>query len=171
MSWFVHITVNCPTCRSRYQVEPSLQGHPMRCPNPVCREIFVVEDKNVESPPPEQSGGKAPIRPFKLEPFGDEPTEVERRPVPPEKNKAAGSVGDLVPILDAEVVDEVPAEPSSRKNRSKHPQTDKVPAVKQTQRMPAIDAPTAEQPDAPPTAASWRPASCPMATTSAMAST
>jgi outer membrane protein assembly factor BamB len=38
----VHITVTCPSCFSRYQLDPGLRGQRMRCPNPTCREVFEV---------------------------------------------------------------------------------------------------------------------------------
>jgi hypothetical protein len=128
MSWFVHINVYCPTCRTRYQLLPDMRGKQMICPNPICREVFVVEDHTPDGPGADDAGGKAAVRPFKLEPFGDEPTEVEHPPEAPEKTKTAGSVGDLVPILDAEVVGEVPP-PPPRKSKSKSTQVDKVPTI------------------------------------------
>lgn len=105
----MHITVYCPSCRSRYQLDPSLRGQRMRCPNPVCREIFEVQEAEPEALKPAETAGE-PAAP---------PPDVEPSPVPrqhPHREESAsgtvrtiGSVGDLVPILDAEVVHEVPA--------------------------------------------------------------
>lgn len=39
----VSITVLCPHCDSRYQVNPDVIGKAMRCPNPDCRETFTAE--------------------------------------------------------------------------------------------------------------------------------
>jgi hypothetical protein len=94
----VHISAVCPRCGTSYQVEPSLRGQAMRCPNNLCRTIFVVE------PPPEP----APV---------EEPAAAKNRT---HKHGASatqqlGSVGDLVPILPAESApaDDAPAEPPS----------------------------------------------------------
>src|SRR5207248_1502881 len=40
----VHITTICPGCQAHYQVDPSLRGRKMRCPNPSCRTVFEVQD-------------------------------------------------------------------------------------------------------------------------------
>jgi hypothetical protein len=31
----MHITAVCPACRSSYQLQPSLRGQTIRCPNPL----------------------------------------------------------------------------------------------------------------------------------------
>jgi hypothetical protein len=41
----MHLTVVCPACQSQYQVDPSLRGKRMRCPNSICRTIFEVRDE------------------------------------------------------------------------------------------------------------------------------
>jgi outer membrane protein assembly factor BamB len=71
-------------CRSTYQVDPGLKGKRMRCPNAICRHIFEVRD--VAEP-------LAPI----------EPPPTAPAPVPAPVPRQSGAVGDLVPILSAEI--------------------------------------------------------------------
>src|SRR5262249_43130781 len=78
--------VTCPSCQTRYQLQPSLRGQSIRCPNTACRAVFVVQEASEGAPtlpaPARPSAGKA---------------------------HHAGSVGDLVPILPAaEADDDVP---------------------------------------------------------------
>src|SRR5262245_313134 len=88
----------------------------MRCPNPVCREVFEVREAAAEetrptatsepaesSPPAEPNAGTRPQQHFEGTPTGT--------------HRTTGSVGDLVPILDAEVVHEVPP-PETRPDSS-----------------------------------------------------
>ncbi len=53
----MHITVYCPHCQSRYQLDPTLRGKRMRCPNNLCRMVFEVreegERRGVRPPMPE----------------------------------------------------------------------------------------------------------------------
>ncbi len=53
----MHIITYCPSCQSRYQLQPDLVGKQIRCPNPVCRQVFEVridgqngESENNDSP-------------------------------------------------------------------------------------------------------------------------
>src|SRR5438105_9696717 len=78
----MHITVLCPHCQSRFQIEPSLRGKRMRCPNPICRMIFEVREEERSAPP----------APPKLE--GPPPA---RNPV------ISGNVGEVVPVLPADM--------------------------------------------------------------------
>jgi hypothetical protein len=89
----MHIKTLCPMCGSTYQVDPGLKGKRMRCPNAICRHIFEVHD--VAEP-------VAPVVPL---PAAPTPVPI---PVPPR----SGSVGDVVPILPAEIAAlEKPAPP------------------------------------------------------------
>jgi outer membrane protein assembly factor BamB len=82
----------------------------MRCPNPVCREVFQV--------PAAQPADEAPI-PVEAEdlltspesPLTDQPAGPAERHSAGPQGPSAGTVGDVVPILDAEVVDELPVAP------------------------------------------------------------
>lgn len=77
----MHLSATCPRCQSTYQLDPSMRGKRMRCPNAICRAVFEVRDDRdvvVETgppavPPPVQ----APSPPITA------PAEVEPRPVPP----------------------------------------------------------------------------------------
>jgi outer membrane protein assembly factor BamB len=100
----MHITAYCPNCHSRYQLDPGLRGQRMRCPNPVCREVFEVQDAE-----PENGTRAEPAAiPLESEPSAEARQRQEPGASPQEAVRTTGSVGDLVPILDAEVVHEVP---------------------------------------------------------------
>lgn len=83
------LSVTCPRCETTYQVDPDLKGRRMRCPNVLCQTIFQV-------------GEDAPAQPD------------EQPPAPAEKppKSTAGTVGDIVPILHAEIASGDTAEPS-----------------------------------------------------------
>ncbi len=89
----MHITVVCPQCRSRYQVDDALRGKKMRCPNGKCRATFdvVEEGKPPPAPPPAPKPAPKPAAP------------------PPSPRGQTGSVGEVVPILPVE-----PAAPPPR---------------------------------------------------------
>ena len=55
----MNITVFCPRCESRYQVDESLNGKRMRCPNPLCKTIFEVRAEG-DQPAPEATESPAP---------------------------------------------------------------------------------------------------------------
>jgi outer membrane protein assembly factor BamB len=90
----VHITVHCPGCFRRYQLDPQMEGRQLQCPNPVCRTIF-----EVHATPEVKEESIYPLEPV--------PPDTRDATVPPAgKVSWTGSVGDLVPILEAaEVVD------------------------------------------------------------------
>src|SRR5438874_13809356 len=100
----MHLTAYCPSCHSRYQLDVSLRGQRIRCPNPVCREVFEVQDAEPEPGQPRptdagppKTGGEPPTDSLDVEPSDE---QRQRRPeMPPAGTVASGSVGDLVPIL------------------------------------------------------------------------
>src|SRR5437667_12246022 len=50
----MHLSVTCPRCLSKYQLDPGMRGKRMRCPNTICRAIFEVrgdDDPAVAAPP------------------------------------------------------------------------------------------------------------------------
>src|SRR5438309_1270249 len=109
-----HISVICPRCGSRYQVDPNLRGKNMRCPNAVCRAVFEVREE------------VAPAAPVDVAP------KVEA-PAAPRTSQASGAVGEIVPILQAEAVTEAPVEA---------PPSEPTPAsVEAAPPLPVTDAP------------------------------
>jgi outer membrane protein assembly factor BamB len=90
----LHITVECPHCHEVFQVDPSLRGKSMRCP--VCRKIFDTSSAEVLPEPDEADF--APV--------------VEEPPGPPVV-KTSGTVGDVVPLLKAEIAAPRPPEVAS----------------------------------------------------------
>src|SRR5262249_60468142 len=94
----------CPSCPSPYQLDPGLRGQRMRCPNPVCREVFEVQDAEPEQAEPRRAGSEPVTTPPVVEPAAPaHPREHLEKP-PRGIVRTMGSVGDMVPILDAEVV-------------------------------------------------------------------
>ena len=83
----MHIKVTCPECESTYQVDPGLKGKRMRCPNPICRAIFEVQDPSAPPPP--------------VPPPATSPTPLPR----PQRTT---SVGEVVIVRPAEPVDDKP---------------------------------------------------------------
>src|SRR5262245_23986238 len=83
----VLITVVCPSCKASYEVQDSLRGKSMRCPQPTCRKVFLVDD--APAPPPSAPKTMPAI-------FG------------PASSQMGGSVGDLIPLLPAEDVESRP---------------------------------------------------------------
>ncbi len=83
------INTTCPACRQRFlQLKDALRGQAIVCPNVDCRRVFTV----VEDAPPacDTSGPKTPP-----------PSGKERRSRT--GSGKSGSVGDMVPILPAEI--------------------------------------------------------------------
>src|SRR5262249_37486836 len=88
-----HISILCPQCQSRYQVEPDLRGRAMRCPNPVCRAVFEVKaEAEVGGQEAEDRGQDSGVR-------GQETGGGKQ---------VSGSVGEMVPTLGGEAVEPVP---------------------------------------------------------------
>jgi tetratricopeptide (TPR) repeat protein len=99
----MHITVYCPHCQSRYQLDPALRGKRMRCPNNLCRLVFEVRE--------EREGERRVVSPPVQEPQTDlgvlnedeSPPEGERRPdsppiTEPESEKVWDSKWEPPPI-------------------------------------------------------------------------
>ncbi len=124
----MHITVVCPQCRSRYQVDDALRGSKMRCPNSKCRSVFDVVGEG--SPPPS-------------------PAPVPRPPAPgPSRPVQSGSVSDMVPMLSAEVAPAPPSPtpalgPNAADWRTGPPRSNGTPAAPAT---PAAKQPPPKQP-------------------------
>ena len=53
------LSVTCPRCESKYQLDAGMRGKRMRCPNPICRAVFEVRDDNflyvLQEEPPESA--------------------------------------------------------------------------------------------------------------------
>jgi outer membrane protein assembly factor BamB len=84
----VPILTTCPFCETRFKVDSSLLGKQLRCPNATCREVFEVRDSE---PPPE------PV--------------IDGVPVPAAPPSKSGHVGQMVPVVGAEVAKPVPPPP------------------------------------------------------------
>jgi hypothetical protein len=105
----VHITAYCPSCRSLYQLDPGLRGQRMRCPNPVCREVFEVQEEPDDTRPKPPGIEPGPTASAETPNADERPQDAEIHGTQPGIVRTTGTVGDLVQILDAEVVREIPA--------------------------------------------------------------
>src|SRR6516162_457523 len=88
----MHLSVTCPRCESKYQLDAGMRGKRMRCPNPICWAVFEVHDKNDEpalsSPAVEAKPVAEPIAKEWPPPSPPKPVEatkpqpVKREPIP-----------------------------------------------------------------------------------------
>lgn len=96
----MHLSVTCPRCESKYQLDAGMRGKRMRCPNPICRAVFEVRDDNdppvqaappAEAPKPEPPAppiaakvvdAPKPPEPPKVETVKTKPPATKPRPVP-----------------------------------------------------------------------------------------
>jgi hypothetical protein len=148
----VHITVVCPSCQTRYQIDPAYRGVRMRCPNGNCRTVFEAQELVESAPAPPRS----------------------RAVPPPGSRTQTGSVGDMVPILPAEplpeaqIVNDAPA-PASREPISYHqaPPVRRPDGASSPGRQPPTAAPAPSDPSdwhtAPPPARQASPSTVPPA--------
>jgi hypothetical protein len=124
----MHIAAVCPRCESRYQVDDSLRGKRMRCPNPLCKTIFEVKAEGDQAAPEAPKAAEPP------------PPEIP----PP---TVSGSVSDMLEGLSAELAEpappavEKPVEPKRRDKAAAPP----APPVKPT-RQPIVAAPIVAAP-------------------------
>jgi predicted Zn finger-like uncharacterized protein len=92
----VLINVRCPHCEARFQLQADMVGKQIRCPE--CREVFSVAE-----------AAATPVAPL---PGPDEATSLgssrtgATRSDAPTPEYQTGAVGELIPILSAEVVPE-----------------------------------------------------------------
>ncbi len=89
----MHITTICPRCGTRFQVDSTLCGQRMRCPEKWCRQIFEVRASDPNA----------------------RPTPLPQSPAPSDRarNKDVwlGSVGEMLPVLPVEQIQEEPNPP------------------------------------------------------------
>jgi outer membrane protein assembly factor BamB len=117
----VYITLICPHCQKRYQLDPELEGKNIRCPNPACREIIEVQgaiEPEEAQPPAEtpdyEATGILPDDMGIVDIPEDQPTIGGRRPPGP-RDYSTGKVGDIVPILPSREIPRRPVEPPKKK--------------------------------------------------------
>jgi hypothetical protein len=85
----VHITIECPHCHNQFHVEPTLRGKSTRCPT--CRKIFDVSSAEVLLDPDEADFAPVP-----------------EQPPAPSVLQTSGNVGDVIPLLNAEIAAPTP---------------------------------------------------------------
>lgn len=120
------IGAECPHCESVFQVDAELVGKTMRCPNPVCREVFTVEAAGEPAlshvspapvPVPRPVPGAEPsgdvsefLSVFDAEPVSPPTATFQAIPVPPppvpvvEGERVPGQVYDAEPVNARPVV-------------------------------------------------------------------
>jgi outer membrane protein assembly factor BamB len=86
----MRLSVTCTRCDSKYQLDASMRGKRMRCPNPICRAVFEVRDDNdppavvvdkLQPPPVQVTAVEKSIEPAANFP-DDFPGDEEPAPVP-----------------------------------------------------------------------------------------
>lgn len=129
------IVAACPHCESRFHLQPDLIGKAMRCPNPDCREPFVVEEakskkKMKDAPPPPKGKVKAPSEDPDLPPIFAGPDEsgvvdavVIPPPSPPQPKPVAKQPLKASPkppkVVEAQIVEATVVPPPSTGPRSR----------------------------------------------------
>jgi hypothetical protein len=148
--------VYCPSCHTRYQLDPGLRGQHMRCPNPVCREVFEVQEA-VETT--SDNGQNQPEGDPDRGQNGPQVDPVSTAPLP-----MSGNVADLLPLLPAEQVEEgpppVPAAPRGGADKRSGRRSPR-PTAHVEEILPLLDAETVApvEPEPPQEAAAWQPPS------------
>lgn len=98
----MRLTVTCPECQSEYQVDSSLRGKRMRCPNPICRAAFEVKGptlphspavpvKPERTPTPDPRPSATPIQPDHSTPTVRSPQPTPSTPKAPERSTPSWS--------------------------------------------------------------------------------
>src|SRR5207249_4453453 len=95
------------SCREEYHLDAALRGQRIVCPNPVCREVFEVQDAEADAAKPTTAGDNPVTTVPAIEP-SDSPRPPPGGEASSVTEHSTGSVADLIPMLDAEVVHEVP---------------------------------------------------------------
>jgi outer membrane protein assembly factor BamB len=80
----MHLRVTCPVCKTEYQVDPSLRGKRMRCPNLICRTVFDIDPSPVSAVSSAESMSAAVSEPpSQTAPTVLAPPEPAAKPAPP----------------------------------------------------------------------------------------
>jgi hypothetical protein len=106
----VHITVDCPRCGSRYHLDPSMRGQRMRCPNPLCREVFEVREAEPALPGMAPPPSLRPPEEFSFQDAGPAPIP-DQAVEPPADPHGTGKVGVDIPLVPIEEEEEKPSVP------------------------------------------------------------
>lgn len=101
----MRLSVTCPRCQSKYQLDAAMRGKRMRCPNSICREVFEARDD--AEPPPVQAQEAPRVQapadfPGDEEPAVPGPPPVQAKAIarPPEE-AVADFPGDDEPAVPA----------------------------------------------------------------------
>lgn len=148
------IVAACPHCQNRFHLQPDLLGKAMRCPNPDCREPFVVEEakpkakKPPEPRPGQTSGTVGDVVPIVEAELAAPP---KPRPAPPKPTRKSKANPDLPPLFDEpaepQVVDAVVVKPPP-----KEPEVIDAVVVAPPKMREIVWSPDADLPGAPPAA-------------------
>ena len=112
----MHLRVTCPVCKTEYQVDPSLRGKRMRCPNLICRTVFDVDPTPAEPAAPIPVAEPVPVSvpesPFQTAPTvlappepiaPSEPTPPPSWATPPPVRNAPAPPLEPLPIAESEL--------------------------------------------------------------------
>jgi len=87
----VQIKVECSECGNTYQLQSENIGKKMRCTNPTCQTIFEIREVNTAAP------SSPPLPPVQT-------ASTRNAGARAETGYQTGNVGDIVPVLEAEVI-------------------------------------------------------------------
>jgi outer membrane protein assembly factor BamB len=146
----VHINVTCPACQTRYQLQPSLRGQSIRCPNTACRAVFIVQEEGIgpasvgpAGPPPPRPAGSSPSNVGSVSDFLPllPAAQASFEEDVPELEPAKDAITNVVPVVRSEPVRPVEPEPSAPSWQNAPPP---IRRGSQTQIMPPAERPPAK---------------------------
>ncbi|HEV3080956.1 MAG TPA: PQQ-binding-like beta-propeller repeat protein [Gemmataceae bacterium] len=129
----------------------------MRCPNGACRQVFTVQDTDEAN----SNGGNHTELLTEAVPGPEQPTTSPPDEVKDSQRKPAGSVGEFVTVLEAEVVQEMP--PSA----ARPPSTKSMPPKKDAAPILPADVVDEHNPDRAADGAGWSEVGSPSNATTA----
>ena len=123
----MQITVVCPRCESKYQLDASLRGRKIRCTNPICRAVIEVRDESEPASPSPVAEAPPKPTPAAKPSWADAP--------PPVRSVAAPSVA--APTGSPSILDF----PSDFPSDDDSPLSQEVAATEATTMPTVVDAP------------------------------
>ena len=158
----MHITAECPRCHTRYQLDPTLRGQKMRCPQAQCRQVFEVTDSDtafnrgevvIASGKINQTGSVSDLVPLlPAEQAAEEAKAPPPAPKPPVGEPARGPshVADFLPLVQAEAAAAPPARQEPPPVRDRGTASPRVPPPQEADWRSALPGSTPPAKQVPP---------------------